>query len=218
MMSIQQMRETVLNVFFKQDFYSGRILVVNHFAKSDFTKYDIGIFLFWCGVVDFFGGLYGVGTNGDVASRDSAGRVLKLSNGRTFKKFIERFFVDGQRSEELSSIIYNVFRNGMAHQLSPKKAGIGWIDSEYLIYYPAAGEAVHLNVKYFAKLSYEAFVRLRGVVDGSNPENDNSDAIVTNIYEKILKAPNGDGLGDDRAIDNELSHLQIINYTIPIVS
>jgi len=218
MPNINEMRQTVLEVFFNQSFYRTRIDQIKAYGDHDFHKYDIGIFLFWCGVIDFFGGLYGVGINGDVADRNQRdGRVKKLSNGSTFQAFIIRFFVDGKGSEQLSSMVYNVFRNGMAHQLSPKKAGIHWIDDDVLIYYPKPGDAVHLNIKYFSKLTYDAFVGLQDVVSAKQPGNDNSDLIVERIFNVILKAPNGDGIGDDRAIAAELTQLSAINYSIPVM-
>lgn len=78
---------------------------------------DTALTLFWFSVIDFYGGLYWVGKKDEL-------KKSGIAHSDGFKLFIADFFP--AEYKQYGDLIYTIFRSGMIHQVSPKKAGIHW--------------------------------------------------------------------------------------------
>src|SRR5579859_2118271 len=115
--------QKVIDAFF-QAFYHERIEIAKGVGKTYNRQLDTSLLTFWFSVIDFYGGIYYVGKKNKKETYRSAPPNLKLAHKESFKLFIEDFFPSPEN--KLGEFLYTIFRSGLVHQLSPKKAGLVW--------------------------------------------------------------------------------------------
>lgn len=196
--------QKVIDQFF-QVFYDERIRIAKLVGKDYNKQLDIALLLFWFSVIDFYGGIYYVGVN-DKTEKYKGGR-LKLAHKESFKKFINDFFPKPEN--ELGEFIYSIFRSGLVHQLSPKKAGIIWdssnprllwidIDNHNIV--TTTNKITIINLYKFEQLAYKAYEDFKTKV-----ENDQLITECERIYKHLLLP--SDILEDGATLDDQYSKL-----------
>ena len=190
--------EKVKNSFF-QPFYITRIEKARSFGKENFGNFDLPLILFWFAVIDFYGGLYRIGI-GKTKNRN-------IANKDGFKLFISTFFPSPYN--ECGEFIYNVFRNGIVHQISPKKAGIStnsnekklfWIEIDNKIADPNHNKIAFISIYQLTELTYSGFKKFIEIL-----ENPNANYMCQNIYNVLLDKP--DGLNDGKILNDEFNKI-----------
>lgn len=190
--------ESIKNNFF-QPFYVQRIEKARSFGKNNFDKFDLPLMLFWFSVIDFYGGLYLIG-KGKSKSKD-------VANKKGFIFFIKSFFPSPVN--ECGEFIYNVFRNGSTHQISPKKAGINvnsdeknliWIEIDNRITDPDQNKIAYINLYQLTELTYMGFRKLMEIIECSNEID-----TCKNIFDALLLKP--DGLKDGKILNSEYNKI-----------
>lgn len=212
------MRDKIINQFFRHDFYKKQIHNAYKSSNFQYETNSISYVMFWFAVLDFYGGVYGVGKNGDVAKKWKGTHITySLSNRNTFIDFVQNYFSPENRA--YASLIYFIFRNGVMHQLSPKLAGLAWDEKSVLIFKDASG-TLFINAKQLAEEAYKSVEKLETIL--INPSEYLEPAIsyeqfVTSIYS-TLKPGNFtfDGLGDKYVMQIELEKLA--ETPIPIIT
>jgi hypothetical protein len=116
-----------------------------------------------CGIKEFKGGLNFTAalTIFSVIDFLAGFWMGKKAEQSEIAKFICKYF--GKYSlalsdEKLCKQFYNVFRNGLSHQWSPKLSGVAMdFTVEHLILEDKSTKLLHLNVPFFYKISVKAF-------------------------------------------------------------
>lgn len=107
----------------------------------------------------------------------------------TFAKFLSKYgsrYFDKFSNENLSKKLYEVFRNGLSHQWSPKGSGIAMdIEGDWLVSKQRSGEEeiLALNIPTFYELAKLA-------IKDYEAEMDNNDALQQNFnkrYKKVVR-------------------------------
>ena len=196
--------QKVIDTFF-QTFYDERIKIVKQVGQSYHNQLDISLLTFWFSVIDFYGGIYYIGKKD--RKKTWGGTNLKLADKKTFNLFIKDFFPSPEN--ELGNFLYSVFRSGIVHQLSPKKAGLVWdsrnpklvwvkIDSNNCD--RLSNKVATINIHQLENLAYAAYTEFKRKV-----EKDEIVGICENIFNHLIAIP--DGLEDGKTIDKEFSSL-----------
>ena len=188
--------QKVINQFF-QGFYDKRVEIMYNLGKAHKGSLDLSMLLFWFSVIDFYGGIFYVGHNNTTLKNWDGS--FKLTNYKTFERFIYDFFPKPEK--EYGKFIYQIFRSGVVHQLSPKKGGIMWDEDECrLVWTLPEGDCENkiaiLNVYKFQELTYQSYNYYKEkILTGS------LDKHCENIYNNLLKEP--DGLSDERVFNEQ---------------
>jgi hypothetical protein len=170
-----------------QPFYIER--VENHYQAMQMTKSltDIAITNFWHGIADFYGRMHWAGVKNK--SYD------KLQVGDSYEHFITEFFPVEWKCK--AHLLYKIFRCGMVHQISPKYAGIAYLESpQNELIYPMPDpnngsnpDIPLLNSRVYGELVYAGFKEFRQRL------NKNSEPIIAeNIHNNVTGVT--DGIGD----------------------
>lgn len=196
--------QKVIDTFF-QTFYHERIQIAREVGKSYHRQLDTSLLTFWFSVIDFYGGLYYIGkTNTKKTYRTGN---LKLADKETFSLFIEDFFPSPEN--KLGEFLYTVFRSGLVHQLSPKKAGLVWDKTNPKLLWVkidssnrdnTSNKVATINIHRLEHLAYNAYTEFKRKV-----EHDEIVAICENIFNHLIAIP--DGLEDGKTIHNQFSNL-----------
>ena len=176
-----------------QLFYTQKI--ESHYSAMHQVKglADIAITNFWHGVADFYGRIHLAGV------RDVSYRSPSVTD--SYRHFIEEFFPVEWKCK--SKLLYEIFRNGMVHQISPKYAAIQYLESPFdeLLYpYTDPNNSINpdiplLNIRVYGELVYKGFhVFMDRVQTNQEP------IIYESIHNKITSIP--DGLGDNASLQS----------------
>lgn len=210
---MNQYSQHVLKNYF-QDFYDGRIEKCHIISSEDLYNYvDIALVNFWFSVIDFYGGIYAVGVN-NVVKENKYGIIL--ANKKSFTAFIKEFFPHNNKENELGDILYNIFRSGMVHQLSPKMgtliydsnlSNLIWIKINSEDANERTNKTVTLNMHRLEKLAYDAYKEFKNRVS-----DDKMIGYCENIYNKLIKPV--DRFEDGKSVDKEYQNLSSATRTL----
>lgn len=201
--------QKVIDAFF-QTFYHERIEIAKQVGKSYNKQLDISLLNFWFSVIDFYGGIYYIGKKDRKETYDrkpSNGHNLKFAHKKSFIKFIKDFFPTPEN--ELGEFLYTVFRSGIVHQLSPKKGGIIWDESNSKLLWMIidthnpdnlANKIAFLNIYKLEQLTYDAYSKFRRKI-----ENNELVTECERIFNLLLSIP--DGLEDGFTIHDQYMKL-----------
>ncbi len=198
--------QKVIDTFF-QTFYHERIQIAREVGKLYHRQLDTSLLTFWFSVIDFYGGVYYVGKNNRKETYRDLPPNLKLAHKQSFKLFIEDFFPSPEN--KLGEFLYTVFRSGLVHQLSPKKAGLVWnSENPKLVWIKidtdnsdnTSNKVATINIHRLEYLAYSAYTEFKRKV-----ENDELIQVCENIFTHLLANP--DGLEDGITIHNQFSNL-----------
>ncbi len=180
----------VIDQFF-QDFYFDNIM-----PEANRVNGGLSSAMFWFSVIDFYSGIYYVGETGDMNYAGSKKNpYLNLAHFKAQELFIKKYFPFPE--SEYTDFIYRVFRNGMIHQISPKKGGVEWEPANPKMIWvnnPTGDIIAHLNLYKFQDLTYKSFLAFyKDVVDSKwDSQCDTVCAKLIDTYdaledEKVLK-------------------------------
>lgn len=197
--------EKVLSSFFQQ-FYDVRISTAIK-AGNDYKEFmDIPLASFWFSVIDFYGGVYYTGKV-KPQYHSNKKRDLKLASGASFKKFIEDFFPEPEN--KLGDFIYNIFRSGIVHQISPKKGGLIWqpnnqkliwITEESINPNEESNKIAFLNVATLQNLAFSAYNKFKKKI-----EQNELTKVCQKISETLIEPY--DAFLDEQNLNQEINKL-----------
>jgi hypothetical protein len=200
--------DEVLAQFF-QPFYLDRIERVKNADDQTSQCFDLGVLKFWCSVCDFYGGINYL-AKGKAPQRNRDGG-LKLAHSGGYRDFFNDYFPDPEKN--YGKIFYNIFRSGVVHQMSPKKAGIHWQHQKRLemIWVEERDSPTdiiaYVNVKVFQQYAYDAFHQFHDLI-----KTKLETAYCQNIWDSLLSG--SDMLGDEKALNDAYNALKVEGYDI----
>ncbi|PKK35113.1 hypothetical protein BWI96_18850 [Siphonobacter sp. SORGH_AS_0500] len=146
--------ERVIEQFF-QSFYF-------HHIEKEYKRIDGGpsSAMFWFSIMDFYSGIYYIGETGIKQYRyNEQKRGFKLAHDKAVELYMKQYFPILE--SEYFNILYKVFRNGMVHQIAPKKGDIDWYPekAELLWVDNSNGNIMaYLNLYKLQELTYNSFM------------------------------------------------------------
>lgn len=193
--------QKVINQFF-QGFYDTRVENMFNLGKALKGSVDLSMLLFWFSVIDFYGGIFFVGSYKKIWRASKEGKIIDLTNEKTFSNFINNFFPGDEK--KCGQFIYKIFRSGIVHQMSPKSSGIIWDESELRLIWTvtvSGRKEAQLNVYKFQEMAYQSYIAYKKqILDGQLEEEH-----CKNICDLLI---NDDVLGDRDNFEREYKRLK----------
>lgn len=195
-------KRVILSFF--QPFYESRIENVIQLGKEYRNEFDLGLLNFWFSVLDFYGGIYYIGSGKSQYYNDGN---LKLTSSTSFSTFIKEFFPSPYN--QLGKFIYTIYRSGIVHQISPKKGGIVWDNENQKMLWIEVDNSIKdenknkiaiLNIAKFSSFVACAFYELKRRIENDEMINE------CNQICKMLIDPH-DSLRDEENLNEHISKL-----------